>query len=159
MTRPPRPNYDYSWQAPDPFTAITVDPRFLTALLEWATWLEETLNTIAPDLLAQPETIDTGVLTVDLTDETATIDGQPLNLTPRQWQVLAILADARPQQLRSKDIAARLPAGPNTARQNVDENLAALRRILPAAGIYDPFNIRTGSGGGTTLAEKIIIVR
>jgi len=45
-----------------------------------------------PDRLVEPEIIRYGSLKVDYTSRTAAINGSPVNLAPRDWELLAFLA-------------------------------------------------------------------
>ncbi|MFG1696430.1 response regulator transcription factor [Nonomuraea sp. NPDC049309] len=100
-----------------------------------------------------PEPLAVGGLRVDPRARTATLDGRPLDLTPREFDVLHYLA-ARPGEVVTKRELLtevwRLPYG--GADKTVDVHLSWLRRKLGETAAA-PRYLHTVRGVGVKLAE------
>jgi DNA-binding response OmpR family regulator len=123
-----------------PFTAATLDAR-IRAVLRRA---------LTPD--ADPVTV-VGGLQVDTRARTVTLDGAPVDLSPREFELLAYLA-ARPGQVVPKRELLtevwRLPYG--GADKTVDVHLSWLRRKLGETA-QEPRFLVSVRGVGVKLVE------
>ncbi len=123
-----------------PFSAVTLDAR-IRAVLRRA---------LAPET----ETVLVlGGLTIDLPSRTVTVDGAVIDLSPREFDLLAYLA-ARPGQVVSKRELLtevwRLPYG--GADKTVDVHLSWLRRKLGESA-QEPRFLMSVRGVGVKLVE------
>ncbi|NRQ34263.1 response regulator transcription factor [Nonomuraea sp. NN258] len=102
---------------------------------------------------AAPEPLQVGALRVDPRARTATLDGAPLDLTPREFDVLHYLA-ARPGEVVTKRELLtevwQLPYG--GADKTVDVHLSWLRRKLGETAA-EPRYLHTVRGVGVKLTE------
>lgn len=79
-------------------------------------------------------TIDAGRVTVDTGDQSAALDGQPLNLTPKEYGLLETLVRNEGRILSREVLLGRVWGHDDVVPNVVDVHLGSLRRKLEAAG-------------------------
>jgi len=124
-----------------PFTSSTIDARMRAVLRRSAT--QET-----------PSAMTVGAITIDPRSRVASVDDRELELSPREFDLLAYLA-ARPGEVVSKrELLAevwRLPYG--GADKTVDVHLSWLRKKLGESAT-EPRHLVTVRGVGVKLVES-----
>ncbi|MPZ25234.1 MAG: response regulator [Micromonosporaceae bacterium] len=106
----------------------------------------------AADPHGRTEPIRVGGLTLDVTARTVTLDGRPVELTPREFALLRYLAERPGQVVGKRELLAEvwhLPYG--GADKTVDVHLSWLRRKLGETA-QAPRYLRTVRGVGVRLA-------
>ena len=88
-----------------------------------------------------------GKLKVNLDERSASIDGEPLELTRREFQLLVILAQRAERVLSREQIIAHLYDDPGISDRSVDSHIKNLRKKLSAADAKEKW-IRTEYGQG-----------
>ena len=92
-----------------------------------------------------------GPLAVDYTTATATMDGRPLNLTPTEYAILAMLMKNRDRHLTRIEIYRSVWASAESGNNErvVDTNISRLRRKLDTLGPA----LQNHSGSGYILVD------
>jgi two-component system copper resistance phosphate regulon response regulator CusR len=98
-------------------------------------------------LQAQPVVLSHGPLAWDPLAQRASVDGQPLPLTPREFAVLGLLLRHRGRAFTRQEILERT-AGSDTdvSDRSVEVLVFGLRRKLDAAGLVGLIETRRGAG-------------
>ncbi|SFS19643.1 two-component system, OmpR family, copper resistance phosphate regulon response regulator CusR [Dyella sp. OK004] len=96
---------------------------------------------------AQPVVLTHGALSWDPLSQSATVDGHPLGLTPREFAVLGLLLRHRGRAFTRLEILERT-AGSDTevSDRSVEVLVFGLRRKLDAAGLQGIIETRRGAG-------------
>lgn len=96
---------------------------------------------------AQPVVLSHGALSWDPLSQSATVDGHPLGLTPREFAVLGLLLRHRGRAFTRLEILERT-AGSDTevSDRSVEVLVFGLRRKLDAAGLQGIIETRRGAG-------------
>ncbi len=101
---------------------------------------------------ASSRRISIGGLTLDLPAREATLDGQPLELTPKEFDLLAYLAERGGEVVTKRELLAEVWRQPyGGADKTVDVHLSWLRRKLGESGAQ-PRYLHTKRGVGVRLA-------
>jgi len=123
-----------------PFSAAQLDAR-----------IRAVLRRVQADQLAEP--LQVGQLRIDAAARTATLAGQPLELSPREFDLLYYLAGRAGQVITKRELLTevwRLPYG--GADKTVDVHLSWLRRKLGETA-QDPRYLHTVRGVGVKLVH------
>ena len=100
---------------------------------------------------AAPETINVGGLSIDLNGHKATLDGTPLELTAREFELLAFLAQRAGTMISKRELLAEVWRQPyGGADKTVDVHLSWLRKKLGETAA-EPRYIHTKRGVGVRL--------
>jgi len=104
--------------------------------------------------LKAPSIVRAGSLEIDLVGYRATLDGQPLHLTPNEFKLLAVLAQHPGQTLSREQLLDRLHgAAIATFDRSIDSHIKNLRRKLEADPAH-PRYIETVYGVGYRFTDQ-----
>lgn len=100
-----------------------------------------------------PSTVDVGALHLDLARRAASLDGQPLDLTRKEFDLLAYLAARRDEVVTRQELVEEVWRQPyRGAEQTVDVHVSWLRRKLGETAARPRF-LRIVRGVGIMLVE------
>jgi hypothetical protein len=155
----PRPNLDWSWRTDDSVETITVDIDFITSILNYTVWLEDTLLRYAPDALTPPVEEVTAVCTIDQLTGTVTVDGVRVQLGETQERIAAYYATIGPGTLTSlKELNAHIYGEQEAPTYTaVRKQLQILRKKVAECGVANV--VEYVQGVGTRLNESVTVLK